>query len=190
MAAVDPELKAQLMQVFTMLDRNGSMQIDQREVGYLLNKLLGRQVDEMTLSEIMSEICDSDAPGVGIDFESFCKALGPILSGSSEDDLNKRAFEAMCVAAAAFFHRTMTRVFEFFHASRVLRRACRLCSPVASHLRRDADGSGCITAAELAPIMTTVAGAMPESQVNQILQVSAGADGKLRYPDYVKAVSK
>ena len=103
MAAVDPELKAQLMQVFTMLDRNGSMQIDQREVGYLLNKLLGRQVDEMTLSEIMSEICDSDAPGVGIDFESFCKALGPILSGSSEDDLNKRAFEAMCVAAAAFF---------------------------------------------------------------------------------------
>ena len=100
MAAVSDETKATLLEVFSMLDRSGTTQIDMREVGYLLNKLCGRNLDEMVLSEIMSEVCDSDAPGQGIDFDSFCAALGPIL-GESEEELNKRAFSAMCVPCPA-----------------------------------------------------------------------------------------
>ena len=41
-AAVDDATKAKLMEVFTTLDRNGSLQIDQREVEKLVNKLLNK----------------------------------------------------------------------------------------------------------------------------------------------------
>lgn len=145
---VDPVMRAKLMEVFTMLDRNGSMQLDQREVGYLLNKLLGNNLDEMTLAEIMSEICDSDSPGVGIDFDMFVKAMAPVLSASPEE-LNQRAFQAL-----------------------------------------DADGSGCIATAELAPLMSAVAGNMAESKVHEVLQLAAGPDGKMRYADFARQVTE
>ena len=138
-------MKKHLLEVFTMLDRNGSQQIDMKEVGYLMNKLLGRNLDEMVLGEIMSEICNSDAPGVGIDFENFCKAMAPVLVGASEEDLNKIAFRSM-----------------------------------------DSDGSGCISMMELAPLMTCVAGTMPESKVKEVLTLTAGKDGKIRYEDYAR----
>jgi len=131
---VPPAVREALLHVFTMLDRSGTTQIDQREVGFLMNKLLNRNLDEMAISEIMSEICDSDAPGVGIDFDSFLKALGPVISKSSEDELDRKAFAAM-----------------------------------------DADNSGCISAPELAPLMSQVAGhKMPDSQVKQVLELAAG----------------
>ena len=148
--AVDAATREKLMGVFTMLDRNGSLTIDQREIGFLMNKLLNRNLDEMVLSEIMSEVCDSDAPGVGVDFESFVNALGPIIQGASEEELNKKAFSAL-----------------------------------------DADGSGCISTSELAPLMSAVAGTnLPASQVSEVLALAAGADGKLRYPDFVRAVKE
>ena len=148
-SGLDQVNRAKLLEVFTMLDRNGSMQIDQREIGYLMNKLLGRQVDEMVLAEIMSEVCDSDAPGVGIDFDTFCKVLGPIIQNSSEDALNQMAFKAI-----------------------------------------DSDGSGCVSTAELAPLMSAVAGGMAESKVKEVLELAAGADGKMRYADFVKQVTE
>ena len=148
-ASVDPAVRAQLLAVFSMLDRSGTHQIDQREVGYLMNRLLGRNLDEMVLSEIMSEVCDSDAPGVGIDFEAFVKTMGPVIAGATDDQLNQRAFAAM-----------------------------------------DADASGCISAPELAPLMSAVAGMkLPESQVKQVLDLAAGPDGTIRYADYARAVA-
>ena len=147
--ALSPDVKKQLMDVFTMLDRTGSLQIGQREILYLLNKLLGKNCDEMLVSEIMSELLDSDAPGVGIDFETFCKALGPVIANASEDKLNDRAFAAI-----------------------------------------DADGSGCINTVELAPLMSAVAGNMPDSKVKEVLDLAAGKDGKMRKPDFIKAVTK
>ena len=149
-AEVPKEVKAQLLKVFSMLDRNGSLQIDLKEVGHLMNKLLGFNKDEMAISEIMTEICDSDAPGSAIDFEAFCKALGPVIAAASEEELNKRAFEAM-----------------------------------------DSDGSKCISATELAPLMSNVAGSrITEKEVDQVLEISAGKDGKIRYEDYVRAVTQ
>ena len=110
---------------------------------------MGGNLDEMQLAEIMSEVCDSDAPGVGIDFDSFCAALAPVIDGKSDDELNQMAFAAM-----------------------------------------DADKSKCISGAELQPLMSTVAGAnLPDSQVKQVLELASGADGKIRYEDYVRAVT-
>jgi len=137
-AAVDDATKAKLMEVFTTLDRNGSLQIDQREVEKLVNKLLNRNMDDMAIAEIMSEINDSDAPGQGIDFDSFVRALAPVAS-ASEAELNDMAFTAM-----------------------------------------DADGSGCISVAELSPLMSAVAGGMSEASIKTALELAAGKDGKLR----------
>ena len=95
MAEVSPEIRQALLDVFSVLDRNGSMQIDQKEIGFLMNKMLHFNLTELEIAEIMSEICDSDAPGVGIDFDMFVKALGPALSACSEEELNKLAFEAL-----------------------------------------------------------------------------------------------
>ena len=95
MAEVSPEIRQALLDVFSVLDRNGSMQIDQKEIGFLMNKMLHFNLTELEISEIMSEVCDSDAPGVGIDFDMFVKALGPALSACSEEELNKLAFEAL-----------------------------------------------------------------------------------------------
>ena len=100
-------------------------------------------------SEIMSEVCDSDAPGVNLDFETFCKSLGPVLQNTSVDELDKRAFEAM-----------------------------------------DADGSGTIDAKELAPLMSLVAGQrMTNAQAEEVLALSAGSDGKVRFEHFRKAVA-
>ena len=52
------------------------------------------------------------------------------------------------------------------------------------------DKSKCISGAELQPLMSTVAGAnLPDSQVKQVLELASGADGKIRYEDYVRAVT-
>ena len=40
MAEVSPEIRQALLDVFSVLDRNGSMQIDQKEIGFLMNKML------------------------------------------------------------------------------------------------------------------------------------------------------
>ena len=52
-ASVSPAVREQLLRVFSILDRSGSQQIDQRGVGFLLNKLFNRNMDEMSLAEVM-----------------------------------------------------------------------------------------------------------------------------------------
>ena len=55
----------------------------------------------------------------------------------------------------------------------------------------DADGSGCISATELKPLMSAVAGTkLTMEAAEEILKFSAGADGTVRYADYVKVTSK
>jgi Ca2+-binding EF-hand superfamily protein len=53
----------ELLNVFVMMDKNGSEGVEIKELNYLMCKLLGQEVDELTLSEILSELTDSDAPG-------------------------------------------------------------------------------------------------------------------------------
>jgi len=147
--ALPPHIKEALLNAFTALDKSGSMQLEVKDIGRLMNTMFSSQMDDMQLAEIMSEICDSDAPGVAIDFESFCKAMGPVLTSLSDEEVTKRAFAAM-----------------------------------------DADGSGCISATELAPLMSTVSGTrMREQQVKDVLALTAQKDGKVRYDDYAKAVA-
>lgn len=141
-----PAVKEQLLHAFTVLDREHTGSLNVRDITRLMNGMLNSNLDELTLAEIMSEVCDSDAPGVAIDFESFCKAIAPALTSCSEEELSKRAFAAM-----------------------------------------DADGSGCISAAELRPLMSAVAGTrMSQQQTTDVLALAAGKDGKVRYDDYVK----
>ena len=90
-----PALKESLLQAFTMLDKSGTGELDLKDITRLMNSMLNMGLDEMTLAEIMSEVCDSDAPGVGIDFDSFCNAIAPVLASCSEEELNMRAFTAM-----------------------------------------------------------------------------------------------
>ena len=147
--ALPPHVKEALLNAFTTLDKSGSMQLELKDITRLMNTMLNSDMDEMTLAEIMSEVCDSDAPGVAIDFESFCKAMGPVFASCSEEELAKRAFTAM-----------------------------------------DVDGSGCISATELRPLMSAVAGTrMTMVQADEVLGLSAGNDGKVRYQDYAKTVA-
>ena len=133
------------MKAFTMLDSEDAGSLGVKEITRLMNKLLNRKMDEMQIAEIMSEICDSDAPGVTIDFERFLASLRPALEGT-EEELNKKAFAAM-----------------------------------------DADKSGTIDAKELSNLMSHVAGQrLTTTQVENVLQISSGGDGKVRYEDYVK----
>ena len=149
-APLDPAIRSSLLDVFTVLDVNQSGSIDQKEIGRLLNKMLGRNVDEMTCGEIVAEICDNDGPSAEVDFETFCTAMGPVLSSCSEEDITKRAFAVM-----------------------------------------DADDSGNISVAELKPLMSAVAGTkLTMEAAEEILKFSAGADGTVRYADYVKVTSK
>ena len=105
-AELPPEVREQLLSVFSMLDRNGSGDIELKEIGFLMNKLLGQKKDDDQLMEILSEIADSDVPGASINFDMFCKALGPVMMGSTEDELDQMAFQALdadksgCINAA------------------------------------------------------------------------------------------
>ena len=108
--------RAALAEVYTVMDKNGSGEVELRELNILMNKLLSKNVDEVTLGEIMSEITESDQPGTTMSFEHLCAAIAPILAQGS-DEVTKRAFAAM-----------------------------------------DTDGSGCISATELAPLMAAVTG--------------------------------
>ena len=92
-ATADP-VRDQLMKAFSMLDTDDTGSLGMKEITRLMNKLLNRKMDEMQIAEIMSEICDSDAPGVTIDFERFLASLRPAMEGS-EEDLAKKAFLAM-----------------------------------------------------------------------------------------------
>ena len=85
----------QLQSTFSMLDKNGSGTLEIKELNYLLCKLLNKQLDEVTLGEIVSEITDSDASGDGITYELFVKALEPILSSISPDEAAVRSFNVM-----------------------------------------------------------------------------------------------
>ena len=52
----------------------------------------------------------------------------------------------------------------------------------------DVDGNGHITTTELKPLMQAVAGTkLTVEQADEILKFSAGADGKVRFPDYTRA---
>jgi len=146
--SLSPAHEAALRDVFATLDRNGSMSLELKEIGILMNKWLGKNLDDPLLMEIMTEICDSDAPGVTMDFDTFCKAMAPVMA-TSPDEINKRAFAAL-----------------------------------------DTDGSGCISATELAPLMSAMAGGkMSAQQVQAVLAMYAGPDGKVRYDDFVRAVN-
>lgn len=94
---LSPEQEEGLKNVFSMLDKNGSGQLELKELKYLIEKLIGRQLDEMTLGEILSEITDSDAPGTVITLDLFLAALGPVVAKCSPEEFNKRAFRAMDV---------------------------------------------------------------------------------------------
>ena len=96
-AALDPALRQSLLEAFTVLDKGSTGSIDVKEIGRLLNTYLGRNVDELTLGEIVAEICDTDGPQAAIDFDMFCEAMAPVLNGSSENVLAERAFGAMDV---------------------------------------------------------------------------------------------
>ena len=50
MAEVSPEIRQALLDVFSVLDRNGSMQIDQKEIGFLMNKMLHFNLTELEIS--------------------------------------------------------------------------------------------------------------------------------------------
>lgn len=89
------EHKEQLLCTFSMLDKNGSGQLEIKELNYLLCKLLNKQLDEVTLGEIVTEITDSDAPGIVITYDLFVKALEPVLSSISTDERTVRAFNVM-----------------------------------------------------------------------------------------------
>ena len=93
--ALSPEHTEGLQLVFAMLDKNGTGQLEVKDLAYLLNKLLKRDLDDMTLGEILSEITDSDTPGQMITFDLFCKALGPTLKGLTSDEVIKRGFQVM-----------------------------------------------------------------------------------------------
>ena len=85
----------ELMHVFVMMDKNGSGGVEIRELNYLMCKLLGQEVDELTLSEILSELTDSDAPGRFISFHTFKEYMGPIIANINVDDMCNRAFKAL-----------------------------------------------------------------------------------------------
>jgi Ca2+-binding EF-hand superfamily protein len=145
-----PAVKETLLKAFTILDREGSGSLSQRDITRLMNTMLKSDLDEMTLAEIMSEVCDSDTAGVGVTFDMFCKAVGPVIASCSEEEISKRAFAAM-----------------------------------------DADGSGCISATELRPLMSAVAGTkLTTQQADDVLQLAAGKDGKVRYKEYQAATTK
>lgn len=146
--SLSPAHEATLREVFSTLDRNGSMSLELKEIGILMNKWLGKNLDDPQLMEIMTEVCDSDAPGLTMDFDTFCKAMAPVMANSAEE-INKRAFATL-----------------------------------------DSDGSGCVSATELAPLMSAMAGGkMTTPQVQEVLGMYAGADGKVRYEDFVRAVT-
>jgi Ca2+-binding EF-hand superfamily protein len=148
-AELSPEVREQLLAVFTILDRNDEQKIDIKGLGFLMNKMLGQKMDDMQLGEILGEVCDSDATGVSIDFDSFCRSLGPVIANASAEELNRKAFEAM-----------------------------------------DADKSGCISREELAPLMSLAAGEkLSKRQVDEVLTISAGADGKVRFDDFNRAIA-
>ena len=53
----------------------------------------------------------------------------------------------------------------------------------------DVDNSGCISASELRPLMSAVAGTkMTQQQADDVLSIAAGSDGKVRYEDFVRAI--
>mmetsp|Transcript_17690 Transcript_17690/g.35664 ORF Transcript_17690/g.35664 Transcript_17690/m.35664 type:complete len:150 (-) Transcript_17690:316-765(-) len=146
-AKLDPAKKDALGDVFSMLDRNGSGVVELKELQFLLNKLLNRSIDELTMGEIMSEITDSDKAGTEIDFDMFCNFMAPVLD-LPKDEQEKRGFNIM-----------------------------------------DVDGSGCISVEELRPFMSAVAGSKATvEEANEILKFTAGDDGKIRFPSYVKAI--
>lgn len=60
----------------------------------LLNKLLNRNIDEMTMGEIMAEITDSDMAGAELDFGMLCKVMKPVLEEPAEQ-LDERAFKCL-----------------------------------------------------------------------------------------------
>jgi Ca2+-binding EF-hand superfamily protein len=93
-AALDPAVKETLREAFDVIDKSNTGSLGVKEIGNLLNKMLGRNVDEVTLGEIISEICDTDTTTSGVNFDSFCSAIGPLLS-LGEDEIAKRAFSAM-----------------------------------------------------------------------------------------------
>jgi Ca2+-binding EF-hand superfamily protein len=145
-----PAVKDSLLKVFTVLDRDGTMSLTLKDITKLMNTMLRSDFDEMQIAEIMSEVCDSDAPGVSISFDMFCRAVGPLLVGCTEDEISQKAFAAM-----------------------------------------DVDGSGCISASELAPLMSAVAGTrLTKQQTDDVLALAAGSDGKVRYKDYHRATAK
>ena len=96
-AALDPALRASLLEAFTVLDRSSAGVIDVKEIGRLLNQYLGKSVDELTIGEIVAEICDTDGPQASIDFDMFCEAMAPVLNSGGEAALAERAFAAMDV---------------------------------------------------------------------------------------------
>lgn len=82
------------MQAFSMLDTDDTGVLSTKDITRLMNRLMGRKLDEMQIAEIMSEICNSDAPGVTIDFDTFYASLKPVFD-AGEDELNAKAFAAM-----------------------------------------------------------------------------------------------
>jgi len=88
------EKEKALMEVFQMLDRNGSGSVELKELHMLLNKLLNRNIDEMTMGEIMAEITDSDQAGAELDFAMLCKVMKPVLEEPPEQ-LDERAFKCL-----------------------------------------------------------------------------------------------
>ena len=80
------------MQAFSMLDTDDTGVLSAKDITRLMNRLMGRKLDEMQIAEIMSEICNSDAPGVTIDFETFYASLKPVFD-AGEDGRQRLARE-------------------------------------------------------------------------------------------------
>ena len=59
-----------------------------------MNKLLNRNIDELTMGEIMAEITDSDKSGSDMEFDMFCNVMGPVLDLPKEEQ-EKRGFSLM-----------------------------------------------------------------------------------------------
>lgn len=95
MATLSQEKREELQGAFALLDKNGSGKLEVREIGVLLNKLLNRDIDEIMLGEIVSEITDSDSLESFITYDMFEKALAPVIANISDDEFTKRAFMVM-----------------------------------------------------------------------------------------------
>ena len=95
MAEMDAVTRGKLQEVFAMLDVDDHHAIASKDVSRLLNKLLGREIDDLTVAEIIAELTDSDSSSNEMEPEQFYKAMASVFKDSTPEERTKRAFGIM-----------------------------------------------------------------------------------------------